>query len=108
MPSFALSSSVVFFVLASVASFISFDLATVVFFVLTVSVFLAFILAASFLILAVFHSYNRFHTHKPRHIPSHKPRNYNTPTNSDHWLRREKMVKYLKPGGQNEEAQKIS
>ena len=33
---------------------------------------------------------------------------YNTPLNSDHWLRCKSMVKSPKPGGQNEEANAVS
>ena len=33
---------------------------------------------------------------------------YNTPLDSDHWLRWKNMVEYQKPGGQNAEAKKVS
>jgi hypothetical protein len=35
-------------------------------------------------------------------------KDYNTPLDSDHWLRWKKMVEYLNPGGQDAETEKIS
>ena len=34
-------------------------------------------------------------------------KSYNTPLDSDHWLRWKKMVQYLNPGGQNAKTEKI-